>query len=95
MELTENQRRAKANILRAVTRFENKIGASLKNRRVKWHVVDSMSSEAAKPFPEALGELLAGRGLEPCGYRVAFDAALASEIWLLCDERCVMWTAVP
>ncbi len=94
--LTENQRQAKANILRAVTRFGNKIGYSLTNRRVKWHVIDSLSSETAKPFPESLEEVLAGRGLEPCGYRVVFDAALdPSEIWLLCDERCVMWTAAP
>lgn len=92
MKLTENQARAKKNILWAVTRFENKIGLSLKNCRVKWRVVDSLSSETPKTFPEALEEVVNSRNCAPCGYRVEFDAALASEIWLVCDGRCVMWS---
>ena len=88
--LTENQFRAKRNILRAITHFEKKTGLNLKGRR--WYVVDSMSSEYSKFFPEALAEVVGTRGCSPCGYRVRFDLALASEIWLLCDERCVMWT---
>lgn len=92
MKLTENQARAKKSILWAVTRFENKIGLSLKNCRVKWHVVDSLSSETPKTFPEALEEVVNSRNCAPCGYRVEFDAALASEIWLVCDGRCVMWS---
>lgn len=92
MKLTENQARAKKNILWAVTRFENKIGRSLKNCRVKWHVVDSLSSETPKTFEKALEEVISGRRCMPCGYRVEFDAALASEIWLVCDGRCVMWS---
>lgn len=92
MKLTENQARAKRNILQAVTRFENKIGRSLKNCRVKWHVVDSLSSEYSKTFPEALAEVVGTVDCAPCGYRVEFDAALASEIWLVCDGRCVMWS---
>lgn len=92
MKLTENQARAKKNILWAVTRFENEIGRSLKNCRVKWRVVDSLSSETPKTFPEALEEVVNSRNCAPCGYRVEFDAALASEIWLVCDERCVMWS---
>lgn len=92
MELTESQARAKRNILRAVTRFENEIGRSLKNARVHWYVVRSLSSDTAKPFPEALEEVITDRNCSPCGYRVEFDAALASEIWLVCDGRCVMWS---
>lgn len=92
MKLTESQARAKRNILRAVTRFENEIGRSLKNARVRWYVVRSLSSDTAKPFPEALAEVVSTRDCSPCGYRVEFDAALASEIWLVCDGRCVMWS---
>lgn len=92
MKLTESQARAKRNILRAVTRFENEIGRSLKNARVRWYVVRSLSSDTAKTFSEALEEVVTGRNCAPCGYRVEFDAALASEIWLVCDGRCVMWS---
>lgn len=81
---------AKRNILRAITVFEKKTGIDLKNRR--WYVVRSLSSDTAKPFPEALEEVITDRNCSPCGYRVVFDAALASEIWLACDERCVMWS---
>lgn len=81
---------AKRNILRAVTVFEKKTGLDLKSRR--WYVVASMSSEYSKAFPEALAEVTSERDCSPCGYRVEFDAALASEIWLVCDERCVMWS---
>ena len=80
---------AKRNILRAITVFEKKTGIDLKGRR--WYVVASMSSEYSKPFPEALAEVVGAIDCSPCGYRVVFDAALASEIWLACDERCVMW----
>lgn len=82
--------RAKRNILRAVTHFEKKTGIDLKGRR--WYVVASMSSEYSKTFPEALAEVVGTVDCAPCGYRVEFDAALASEIWLACDERCVMWS---
>ena len=92
MKLTETQRRAKANISRAVTRFGNKIGRSLTNCRVKWHVSNSLSSETPKTFPEALEEVITARGCKPCGYRVEFDAAFASEIWVTCDDVCVMWS---
>lgn len=81
---------AKRNILRAVTHFEKKTGIALKSRR--WYVVASMSSEYSKAFPEALAEVVGTRDCSPCGYRVEFDAALASEIWLVCDGRCVMWS---
>ena len=81
---------AKRNILRAVTHFEKKTGIDLKGRR--WYVVASMSSEYSKTFPEALAEVVGTVDCSPCGYRVEFDAALASEIWLACDERCVMWS---
>lgn len=89
MKLTESQARAKRNILRAVTHFEKKTGIDLKNRR--WYVVAPMSSEYSKSFPEALAEVVSVCDCSPCGYRVVFDAALASEIWLARDERCVMW----
>lgn len=92
MKLTETQRRAKKNILWAVTRFENKIGRSLKNCRVKWYVLNSLSSETPKTFPEALEEVITARRCKPCGYRVEFDTALASEIWVTCDDVCVMWS---
>lgn len=82
--------RAKRNILRAVTHFEKKTGIALKSRR--WYVVDSMNSEYSKPFPEDLAELVGTCDCLPCGYRFVFDAVLASEIWLACDERCVMWS---
>lgn len=40
----------------------------------------------------ALAEVVGTVDCSPCGYRVEFDAALASEIWLVCDGRCVMWS---
>lgn len=40
----------------------------------------------------ALAEVVGTRDCSPCGYRIEFDAALASEIWLVCDGRCVMWS---
>ena len=81
---------AKRNILRAITVFEKKTGIDLTNRR--WYVVASMSSEYSKTFPEALAEVVGTVDCSPCGYRVEFDAALASEIWLVCDGRCGTWS---
>lgn len=89
----ERARRAHSNISRAVTRWEKKRCQSVKT--LKWHVVDSLSSEYGKPWKNALGELLANRAIQPCGYSLMIeDSERPCELWLMCDDSCVMYAAL-
>ncbi len=81
-------KRAHANILRAVTRFENKYKFDLKCG--PWFVIDSLSSEYKKPFNEALREICETRNCEPCGYWIHEDDYY-KKYWIMCDCHPVAW----
>ena len=89
----ERARRAYSNISRAVTRWERKNGRSVKS--LKWHVIDSLSSECGKLWKNALGELLSARTVEARGYSLMIeDSQAPRELWLMCGDSCVMYAAM-
>lgn len=81
-------KRAHANILRAVTRFEKAKHIDLKCG--PWFVVQSLSSECKKSFNAALTEICETRNCEPCGYWI-YESINHMEFWLMCDCHPVAW----